>query len=321
MIYTFELIEIDTADTIEELCEKEMRYIQEYNSYYLNETGYNMTYGGEGFNGYVRTEEYKRKQSISQKIRFEKPGAIEEHCKMMKKRFEDNPELKQRLSNIKIEFHKEHPEAAKEQGERLKKYHKEHPEAAKEQGERLKKYYEDNPDEKERMSEITKKHYEANPEAGKEHSERLKKHYEDNPDARQAQSEITRRRFEDPDEKRKHGELQKKRFEDPRERQKCSDSQKKRFEDNPELRQAQSERMKERFKTNPESLKKKLDTQGNNKPFDVSKTDGTFIKTFTYQFEALEYLRTEHNITSTVKIGEVLRGQRGSSAGFVFKYK
>jgi len=36
MIDTFDLIEIDTADTIEELCSKEIQYIKEYNSYYLN---------------------------------------------------------------------------------------------------------------------------------------------------------------------------------------------------------------------------------------------------------------------------------------------
>ena len=50
-------------------------------------------------------------------------------------------------------------------------------------------------------------------------------------------------------------------------------------------------------------------------------TDGTFIKTFSYQFEAREYLQKEHHVTSTIKIGQVLSGTRGSSAGFVFKYK
>ena len=36
MVDTLELIEIDTADTEEELCEKEIGYIVEYNSYYMN---------------------------------------------------------------------------------------------------------------------------------------------------------------------------------------------------------------------------------------------------------------------------------------------
>ena len=33
MVDTFELVEIDTADTLEELCEKEIGYILSYNSY------------------------------------------------------------------------------------------------------------------------------------------------------------------------------------------------------------------------------------------------------------------------------------------------
>ena len=60
---------------------------------------------------------------------------------------------------------------------------------------------------------------------------------------------------------------------------------------------------------------------GKNKPFDVFTIDGTFVKTFTYQTDAREYLKKEHNITSTIKIGQVLNGNRKSSAGFVFKYK
>ena len=79
--------------------------------------------------------------------------------------------------------------------------------------------------------------------------------------------------------------------------------------------------MKKRFKDNPECLKKKLDTQGLNKPFDIFTNDGTFIKSFIYQFEAREYLQKEHHITSTIKISEVLTGKRNNSAGFVFKYK
>ena len=94
----------------------------------------------------------------------------------------------------------------------------------------------------------------------------------------------------------------------------------KRFEDNPAERQKYSERMKKRFKDNPDCLKKKLDTQGLNKLFDVIK-DEKIIETFTYQFEAREYLKKEYDITSDIKIGSVLNGDRKSSAGFVFKYK
>ena len=71
MVDTFELVEIDTADTLEELCKKEIEYIQIYNSYYMDGNGYNMTYGGEGTTGYVYTEEVKHKMSDLKKKYFE----------------------------------------------------------------------------------------------------------------------------------------------------------------------------------------------------------------------------------------------------------
>ena len=178
MTDTFELIEIDTADTKEELCEKEIQYIQEYNSYYLNENGYNMTFGGEGFNGYVFTEEDKQKLSEAGKKQFESP------------------------------------ESRREQSERLKKY---------------------------------------------------------------------------------------------------NESQ--------EERQKKSERMKKICKDNPEWKIKKFDTLDQNNPCEVFTKDGTFIKTFCYQFDAHEYLQKEYHITSRIKIGSVLSGKRNSSHGFVFKYE
>jgi len=67
--------------------------------------------------------------------------------------------------------------------------------------------------------------------------------------------------------------------------------------------------------------KKILDTKGQNNPFDVFTKNGAFIKTFTYVFESKEYLQKTYNITSNIKICEVLSGKRNSSAGFIFKYK
>jgi len=231
MVDILELIEIDTADTLEELCEKEIGYIKEYNSYYMNKNGYNMTYGGEGTNGYIYTEEDNKKNS-----------------------------------------------------ERLKKYYEENPDAGKEQSERLKKYYE-------------------NPEARDKNSEALKKYYEENPDAKDKMSETIKEYFKNPEAI-----------------QKCSEAQKKRFK-NPDERQKNSERRKLHFKENPDAREKISDGKGKNKPFDVCTLDGTFIKTFTYQFEAIEYLQKERHINTTIKIGEVLKGRRKSSAGFVFTYK
>jgi hypothetical protein len=151
----------------------------------------------------------------------------------------------------------------------------------------MKTYYEEHPEVREHMSEIKKKYFEENPEAGKEHGERMKTYYEDNPEAREHMSEI----------------------------------KKKYYEDNPEAREHMSEIKKKYFEENPEARQKISDGKGKNKQFDVFKVDGTFIKTFTYQFEAKEYLQKEYNITSTFKISAVLAGNRKTTAGFVFKYK
>ena len=197
MVDTFELIEIDMADTLEELCEKEIGYIQKYNSYYLNKKGYNMTFGGEGLNGYVYTEDVKQKMSEAKKKHFEKPDAREK------------------------------------------------------QSERTKNYYKKNPDAREKHCEAMKEYYEKNPEAGQKNGEKRKEYYKKNPEARQKLS----------------------------------------------------------------------DGKGQNKPFDVFTKDGTFVKTFCYQFEAMEYLQKEHHITSTFHISDVLAGRLKKTAGFVFKYK
>lgn len=233
MVDTLELIQIDTANTLEELCEKEIRHIKEYNSYFVDGKGYNMTYGGEGVNGYVPTEENNQ-----------------ENRKRQKKYYQDNPEAKQQHS------------------EKMKKYY-ENPEAIQQLSKKMKKYYEDNPD------------------AGKERGEKIKKRYKDNPEA-------------------------KKEF--------C-EKMKKYYKDNPEARKKNSEKFKKYRENNPEFKQKRADKKGQNKPFDVFTTDVTFVKTFMYQFEAVQYLKEEHNIVSRINISDVLLGRSNSSVGFIFKYK
>ena len=52
-----------------------------------------MTHGGDGTNGYVYTEEVKRKISAMTKKHFEvNPEARQKHSESLKKRFEDNPD-------------------------------------------------------------------------------------------------------------------------------------------------------------------------------------------------------------------------------------
>jgi len=285
MIDTFELIEIDRANTLEELCEMEKKYIIEYNSYYKNKNGYNMTYGGEGTNGYIFTEDDKQKQSEITKKYFENPEARQKQSEAIKKYFE-NPEAREKMSETKKKYFEDNPDAGKEHSEKMKKYYEDNLEARQQASEKTIKYFEENPEAREKASEKTIEQF-KNPEARQKHSEIKKKYFEDNPDAGKEHSE----------------------------------KMKKYFEDNLEARQKNSDALKKYYKENPEAKQKLSDGKGKNKPFDVFRTDKTFIKTFTYQFEAREYLQKEYNITSTIKISEVLTGSRNSSAGFIFKYK
>ena len=159
------------------------------------------------------------------------------------------------------------------------------------------------PDTYKKQGVALSKYYEEHPEAGQKHGDALKKYFEETPGAREKNSEALKKYFE----------------ETPGARQKCSEAQKKRFE-KPGAREKNSEAQKTRF-TKPGAREHLLNKRGKNKPFDVITKDGTFVKTFTYQMEAREYLQKEHNITSTIGISQVLSGSRNSSAGFIFKYK
>lgn len=129
MIDTFELIEIDnTAKSINELYEKEIFYIQQYNSYYKNKKGYNMTLGGDGNHGYVRTKADRKKFSEAQLQRY------------------SNPEEKEKASQIKKEYHKNNPEAGKVHGEKIKEHFQNNPEAREKARERTKEHYKNNPE-------------------------------------------------------------------------------------------------------------------------------------------------------------------------------
>jgi hypothetical protein len=157
MIDTFELIEIDTSDTMDELTKKEIEYIIKYNSYYKNENGYNMTYGGEGNNGYNHTEEDKQIMSKIKKKYFENTEIRKKLSKSHIKRFENEEERKKVSERMKKYF--ENPDAIKKNKEALQKYHKEHPEHS----ERMKKLFEENPKLKDEFKQRMKK-YSENPE-------------------------------------------------------------------------------------------------------------------------------------------------------------
>jgi len=64
-IQNFEFAIIDTAESNDVLLEKEIYWIKQFNS--MTPNGYNLTQGGQGSNGWVISDESKKKMSISKK--------------------------------------------------------------------------------------------------------------------------------------------------------------------------------------------------------------------------------------------------------------
>ena len=333
MVDSFELIEIDTADSFDELCELEIHYIKEYNSYYLDGcNGYNMTFGGAAPFGYVRTEDDR-----------------------------------QRLSDSMKKYYRTDPDARKKCSERTKLYHENNPKAREVICERFKRYFDD-PKARQEVNEKIKLFYKNNPDAGKENSDRQRQYYDDHPEEREKRSEKMKRYFETyPDEIMKR--LDARGRNKPFDVFKCDGTyigafmyqfEAKAFlqeeygnvpnietvnitaalsgkikssrgfvfkYSDPDVTKNPNEKNIEimiKFQENSDEIKKnRLAAMGNNKPFDVFKVDGTYVGTFTYQCDARAYLEKEYehipNI-ERVNSSQVLSGKLKSSMGFTFKY-
>ena len=191
---TLELVEIDTADNKEELCEKEMGYILMYNSS-DKEYGYNGTIGGEGTSGYSFTEEQRKNVSKSQLHRFDNPEARQKHSESQKTRFE-NPEEREKSSI------------------------------------RMKQRSLDNPNIGIQHSICMKQLYHNNPSKKKDMSKLKIQQNKDNPDMRKQQSELKLMRFEDKcacEERKKISKTVLTQWQDPEKRKKIMDEKRKRF--------------------------------------------------------------------------------------------
>ena len=64
-IENFLFEKIDTFLSFDERDEKEIKYIKERNSFYLSGPGYNMTFGGDGSRGHVKSPEAIEKIKIA----------------------------------------------------------------------------------------------------------------------------------------------------------------------------------------------------------------------------------------------------------------
>lgn len=168
-IGTFDYEILHKASSKEELNKLEIYYINKYNSYYKDGNGYNMTFGGEGANGYIFTDNDSIKLSIS-----------------LKKYYKKNPQSSIDMSNRMKEYHKFHPEKGKTHSTFMKEFSN-LPENKEKSKHTFQNYHEENPEansinskevwkrdgHKEKMSNIQKEFLDNNPEEKTKRIERL----------------------------------------------------------------------------------------------------------------------------------------------------
>lgn len=145
MIDTFQMIEIDTAETKEELCKKEIAHIEINNSNSAGINGYNMTDGGDGVFGYRHTDESKKKISYkSKQWRKENPEKAVERLAKATATLRSEAGRK-KMSNAQKKSNIENPEKAREHSETMLMLFedKNNQERRRVQGENVKKRLED----------------------------------------------------------------------------------------------------------------------------------------------------------------------------------
>ena len=145
MIDTFQMIEIDTAETKEELCKKEIAHIEINNSNSAGINGYNMTDGGDGVFGYRHTDESKKKISYkSKQWRKENPEKAVERLAKATATLRSEAGRK-KMSNAQKKSNIENTEKAREHSETMLMLFedKNNQERRRVQGENVKKRLED----------------------------------------------------------------------------------------------------------------------------------------------------------------------------------
>jgi hypothetical protein len=299
MIDTFQLIEIDnTATSIEELYEKEKFYIEQYNSYYKNKKGYNMTFGGDGNHGYVFTKADRKKLSKAQKKRCENP-VIRAKLREQSIQYYSNPDAREQMSQIKKAHYQNNPEAREKASKAQLQRFSNPEEREKTSKAQLQRFA--NPEAGKEHSQKMKAYFQSNPEAGKENGQKLKLHYQNNPEAREKMSQIKKEHYQN----------------NPQIREKMSQIKKAHFQNNPEAREKMSQITKAHYQNNQEARK----CEKNRKLFKVFRKDTMeFIKEFEYQFEAIEHIQKAFDVNVSSNISAVLNKDRNSTQGFVFKY-
>jgi hypothetical protein len=136
-IKTFNSEIIAIAYSKEELNDLEIYYIKYYDSYYKNDdgtnnSGYNMTHGGEGCNGYIFSEEVKAKLSQSLKKHYSNPDNKKKNAEKQREYIKRHPESIERHRRFMKEY-ANRPENVEKTRKTFEEYHINNPTARSEQ--------------------------------------------------------------------------------------------------------------------------------------------------------------------------------------------
>lgn len=198
------------------------------------------------------------------------------HSKERLELLEENPEIKEKLSESRKLYYEKHPEARIEQGERTKKYFKEHPEA-RERSRKILEYTRENFQDK--ITGGIRKYWDGNEEARKEVSVRMKNFYAEHPEHREWQSEYMKEFWathpelreqvtqaqvkyweEHPEQIEEMKEHRKEYYEEHPEQKEQEIKRIKEYWDNPKAKQMASERTKKFWEANPELRKQIIES-------------------------------------------------------------
>jgi group I intron endonuclease len=244
---SFLIEQVDVAQTLEELFEKERQYILQLGTYTKTGHGYNMTLGGDGVFGFEFSEETKVAMAEAAAARFANP-AERERQRERQERFWT--EIKRAEQSKKIaDAHKHNPAQGKQHAEFMKQNCD--PEKMRERArllwespgarERFKlqqaEYWSD-PANREKASREIRQRFERNPDYAKNVSEGKKRQHRENPDVARRHSEWMKKRFaQNP---KLLNEMSERTFDsyrkDPTLAARMGQARKKFYENNPEAR-------------------------------------------------------------------------------------
>jgi group I intron endonuclease len=254
---SFTVEQIDTAESLEELLEKERSHINRLATYAKLGTGYNMTLGGDGVFGFEFDVETRHRMAAKGRARFSDPKerALQ---RLRQSRYWNHLRRTEQSARIK-EVHAKDPEQSCRHSKFMKSFSDsdqmrkrarlfwDSPGAKDRFKARIAAYWSDPANRAKRSAEI-KQRFAGNPTYAVNVSRGKKKHFQENPDTARRHSDFMKKRFAENPEL--VSELRERAYrlyaEDPTLIRRMVEARKRFWERNPQAREALGTKMKER---------------------------------------------------------------------------